>query len=302
MSERKFKVGDRVKCVNELEYRGKGLKDKHGTVMHDDGLSYAVKFEDWVDGHPCSWDGLNLGRSGWYCKENMLDFASADSIVIYQKGNEVFAKNTITGEIAKATCHKDDTFDFAIGAKLALERLLPTETKVSYVKQDEYEIGDIVKIRDWDDMVAEFGTVRTFLDNVSINSEIRYSDGQKKYCGNEYKIDNRIKRDGKFIYTLDDCFLYIFTKDHFVGKRVEETDTKKPEEPKYQPGDIIRLTEDYMEIPKGAMGVIVDKHPVDNRYYAVDFKFRFKYTHNCGAMLEKDTGYFLTDDSFEKVE
>lgn len=301
MSEKKFKVGDRVKCVES--FTKKDLIGKIGVVMSVHGEYCAVKFYDFHSGHTCVLEGHDLGNSGWNCTFNMLELVKTESIVIYQKDNKVFAKNTITGEIAKATCHKDDTFDFAIGAKLALERLLPTETKVSYVKQDEYEIGDIVKIRDWDDMVAEFGTFRTMIfDNLTINSHVRFTEGQKKYCGNEYEIISKHKtEDGTVVYKLDDCFVFIFTKDHFVGKRVEETDTKKTEEPKYKPGDIVKLTDDYLNVPKGTKGVIVGKHPHLNTEYAVDFKFKYAATHDCCGLLTTDTGYFLMESEFEKV-
>lgn len=42
---------------------------------------------------------------------------------VYVDGNKVIAVNLETGKEGIARCHPDDTFDFFVGAKLALERL-----------------------------------------------------------------------------------------------------------------------------------------------------------------------------------
>lgn len=50
----KFKVGDRVKCINDGVW-GKNLLGKYGTikVKYDDSL-YAVEFDEYIYGHGCN--------------------------------------------------------------------------------------------------------------------------------------------------------------------------------------------------------------------------------------------------------
>lgn len=60
------------------------------------------------------------------------------SITIYQKGRAVIAKNNATGKTAIAKCHPEDEFDFFVGVRLALDRLVESEKFVPYL-----ECGDV---------------------------------------------------------------------------------------------------------------------------------------------------------------
>lgn len=51
-------------------------------------------------------------------------------IVIYQKGDCVIAKDVITGKECIAKCHPDDEFNFEVGAKIALDRVLEKSPKL----------------------------------------------------------------------------------------------------------------------------------------------------------------------------
>ena len=59
-----------------------------------------------------------------------------EDILIYKNGRTVTALFKASRKFATATCSPDDEFDFRIGAKLALERLLEPE-KVVYKKPEE---------------------------------------------------------------------------------------------------------------------------------------------------------------------
>lgn len=301
----KFKVGDRVVGVNVGEAYS-GLK---GTIIKIDCHDSIPNLVEWDEERGVFHSGGGCGKHNhcyWVCN-NSIKLIENDSIVIYMVDNKVFAKNTLTGEIAKATCHEDDTFDFAIGAKLALERLMPTKSEPTYVKQDEYDLGDVVKIRDWDDIVAEFGIKKSPIsDTPFINSKIKFVDGQKKYCGNEYKIiDKGTANDGTVYYHLDGCFIYFFSNDHFVGKRVdkvEKVEPTKPEEPKapkFKPGDIVQLTEDHCGVPKGTKCEIVELDS-DERYI-VNFKFKYGSCHSCLGRFSEKTYLYVSDTFLEKV-
>lgn len=66
------------------------------------------------------------------------DICRPEKIVIYQNGNRVIAKETSTNIEAEAKCNPSDAFNFAIGAKLALNRLLGDTPSVK-----EYKLSDI---------------------------------------------------------------------------------------------------------------------------------------------------------------
>ena len=69
------------------------------------------------------------GKDGhcWWLSINEFESYKDEKIVIYREGNKVIAKNLATKKTTEAKCHADDTFDFKIGAKLALERLYQPE-------------------------------------------------------------------------------------------------------------------------------------------------------------------------------
>lgn len=115
----KFKVGDKV--VGNEKANRYGITDQGwvGYVVHvsdDDKIGVL--------------EALNEDDSGFTVDPACFDLvkpANPEGIVIYRHGHEVIAKNTQTGKTAKATCSPEDEFDFGIGAKLALDRLLEAE-------------------------------------------------------------------------------------------------------------------------------------------------------------------------------
>lgn len=66
------------------------------------------------------------------------DICRPEKIIIYQNGNRVIAKEISTNIEAEAKCNPSDAFNFAIGAKLALDRLLGDTPSVK-----EYRLSDI---------------------------------------------------------------------------------------------------------------------------------------------------------------
>ena len=51
---------------------------------------------------------------------------------------------------------------------------------------DDFHVGDVVRIRDWDDMVAEFGIDR----NGDIPCRAHFVRGMRRLCGNVFTITN----------------------------------------------------------------------------------------------------------------
>lgn len=81
----------------------------------------------------------------------------SEKVILYRNGREVVAKDPYTGKTAVAKCNPSDEFDFATGAKIALERLLgsdpvsvpghkPEEKKT--LKASDFKIGDYIRIID----------------------------------------------------------------------------------------------------------------------------------------------------------
>lgn len=78
----------------------------------------------------------------------------------------------------------------------------------------EFQPGDTVFVRSWDDMSSQYGT-----NNKGIKTPyIIFSESMKPYCGNSYKIRAvRLFIDGsRWIYVLESCNYYYFTVDMFT--------------------------------------------------------------------------------------
>jgi hypothetical protein len=149
----KFKVGDRVEVTCLSNYYIK-WHDIPGTVIDTvgKGLTYpliTVKFDSNPHAAGSGWEEdvrvwhffkpYDLKKHSEKLYTVIKKFSSKldgrvlrqskqdnkpDKIVIYANGLEVIAKDVITGKTAKAKCSFDDTFDFYVGAQIALLRLL----------------------------------------------------------------------------------------------------------------------------------------------------------------------------------
>lgn len=68
-----------------------------------------------------------------------------NTVVIYEKGNQVIALDKATGKTGVAICSSEDTFDFYTGADLAFERLRGRANPAK-VRSPKYYNGEIVCI------------------------------------------------------------------------------------------------------------------------------------------------------------
>lgn len=138
MSKPKFKVGDKVKVksnsdVRDLTRRGfpKGIIKQTGEVVD------LTPFDDLVIVR------FQSSFAKWRVPVHFLKLVKPEKIIIYRNGAEVVAKNTSTGKTGVAKCNPADEFDFNIGAKLALERLINPEPE-----KPKYYTGKVVCIDD----------------------------------------------------------------------------------------------------------------------------------------------------------
>lgn len=122
--KKKFKVGDRVRCIVAVDGNERVL-NATGTVKGLRDYDVLVEFDKDVNGHNGGYThkGVCKASHGWYCKFKSLELLSNETIVIYRKDNEVIALDKSTGKKAVAKCSPADEFNFNTGAKLALERL-----------------------------------------------------------------------------------------------------------------------------------------------------------------------------------
>jgi len=149
------------------------------------------------------------------CKNN--------TIVIYQKGNEVIALDKRTGKKAVAKCNPRDTFDFDTGAKLAFERLTGV---IPFEPKKELKVGDRVVIRQWDDMVKEFGENC----NGFINCNSTFTTRMRPLCGRTATIidigeNHKLKLDfddksGDTNWGYSTDMVEVLNEEYFTGKMV----------------------------------------------------------------------------------
>ena len=83
------------------------------------------------------------------------------------------------------------------------------EKKYHTIKKDRYEVGDLVLVKKWNDMVAEYG-----LDSDGdINTRESFTRDMKKYCGNIMTV-SLVDEDGT--YKLKDAGFW-FSNDMIEG-------------------------------------------------------------------------------------
>ena len=75
-----------------------------------------------------------------------------------------------------------------------------------------YKVGDIVQIRQWDDMVKEFG-VNSY-GSIRCNNYCSFVGEMEKYCGKKLRIDT-IKNLGNTYYYIMTAIPWTFTSEMF---------------------------------------------------------------------------------------
>lgn len=218
MAKCKFKVGDRVKPTKDNNYGITGQNMELGVVTYVGKCStfYDSDMKVKVLKHK---DKNRIG--GMFPVQSRAFKKIKETIVIYRDDNEVTALDKSTGKKAIARCNPADEFDFHIGAKLAFSKLMGEleenqQDKLKIVKCDRYEVGDKVLIRDWDDMVKEFGL---FSDGY-IRCVPCFVTGMKKFC-NKIITVCKVDEVGDY-YTAGER--WTFSRCMIAGKVVEESE------------------------------------------------------------------------------
>lgn len=153
---KKYNVGDHVIVESSnvddvLDFRGKTgvIKNCLPTGNHD----YLIQMDD------------NPSHTIWCNVKCLVDDVSKDKIVITHDGKVTTATRYIANGkkvTATASCSPEDTFDFNVGAKLALERLTG---KINEDKKPEYYNGKVVCINSGNvPMDLTVGKIYNFVD------------------------------------------------------------------------------------------------------------------------------------------
>ena len=198
----KFKVGDIIKANKESNDKYLVTNQKNGwtgkILSIENGLIYAETITPTCD----------RGET-YHLLEKFFDLVEDSQIATH-----IVNKNTVIvklddGKKGVAKCNPSDKFNLAFGTALAVARAYgdkETEAKllsepIEAVKEKpKFKVGELVRIRQWDDMVKEFGTSSTG----SVNCRCLCTNGMKHLCGKYAEIKD-LRVDGIVLLRFFNC-------------------------------------------------------------------------------------------------
>lgn len=195
----KYEVGTKVRIKKDLHVSTDYTKFVNSTMAQCAGKIAEIT-AIYSDAY-----AINLDGGAYYWTRDMFEpiKIKEECIVIYRKDREVIALDKLTGKTATAKCHPADEFNFAIGAKLALDRL----TEIA--PASKFQVGDKVianaKANKYYGITREGwkGYVTQVLDN----------DGYMRVDDDKTNIDHG------YIVSID-CFELDDGPEYFNGKVV----------------------------------------------------------------------------------
>lgn len=199
----KFKVGDIIKANKESNDKYLVTNQKNGwtgkvTSEEENGLIYVKTLT------PEEYKG-----DMYTVDERYFDLVEDNHIK-----KHIVNKNTVIvilddGRKGVAKCSPDDKFNLAFGTALAVARAYgdkETEAKLlaepsePVKEKPTFKVGELVRIRQWDDMEKEFGlTMRG-----SIRCRCCFADGMKPLCGKYAEIKD-LRVDGIVFLRFFNC-------------------------------------------------------------------------------------------------
>lgn len=201
----KFKVGDIIKaneksnsayCYTNQErnWTGKILSIENGLIYvetitpeEDKGEKYHL-LEKYFDLEKC----FDIEEN----RQNITQIVNENAIIVKLRD----------GRKGVAKCSQDDKFNLAFGTALAVARAYgdkETEAKLltEPVKEEpKFKIGELVRIRQWNDMEKEFGTTGIG----SVNCKCQFTTEMKPLCGKYAEIKD-IRVDGIVFLHFFNC-------------------------------------------------------------------------------------------------
>lgn len=196
----KFKVGDIIKANKDSNERYGVTTQKNGWT----GKIMAVRKYGEIlvkTLMPKEYEG-----DEYTVEEEFFDLVQNNQIQrhIINKNAVVIILND--GRKGVAKCSPDDKFNLAFGTALAVARAYgdkETEAKLlsEPVKEEpKFKIGELVRIRQWDDMEKEFGTRATG----SVDCKCHFTREMKPLCGKYAEIKD-LRVDGIVFLRFFNC-------------------------------------------------------------------------------------------------
>ena len=179
----------------------------------------------------------------------------------------------------------------------------------------KYKVGDKVRVRQWDDMVKEFG----FFDDLKKDIDILgclFTNNMKKFCGSVVTISNiasdnsryLIKEDDQNWYWTDDMFenMYYSCADK-ITKDLQEAYDKVYESilPKYPKHNDTLDT--FTKIPKGEIKITAEETKEmmkENKTVEAKKEVHPKDEDHLKRVkkIQKKINYYKRESGFEKIE
>ena len=182
----KFKVGDIIKANKESNsaytYTNQERNWTGKVLSIENGLIYAETITPTCD----------RGET-YHLLEKYFDIAENKQIIMRIVNKNAVIVKLDDGRKGIAKCSQDDKFNLAFGTALAVARAYgdkETEAKLleeprEPVKEEpKFKVGELVRIRQWDDMVKEFGTTASG----SVNCKCYFTVAMKPLCGKYAEI------------------------------------------------------------------------------------------------------------------
>jgi hypothetical protein len=240
----KFKIGDRVIVEKSNIESICKCAGKTGTIV-EGPVGRTFVWSVLVDGY----------LAPYWCDVKCIaeDTKKQNKIVITHDAKTTTAtlyREDGSKEVATAKCCPEDTFDFNVGAKLAMERLMKKVEPVEEwrVVNRKPKIGDFIRLK--------YATY-SFDKDGDIHTVHRVHEHYLEIHQNDYSSPDAHRDDRAWTWT--------YTNDNYeVVERVTTTEPKKPEPPKYFTGKAICIREDICWWTKGKIYEFVDGRTTDD--------------------------------------
>ena len=198
----KFKVGDIIKANKESNgvycYTNQARNWTGKVLSIENGLIYAETITPTCD----RGETYHVLEKYFDIEENRQNITH-----IVNKNAVVIILND--GRKGVAKCNPADKFNLAFGTALAVARAygdketeakLLSEPSEPNKEEPKFKVGELVRIRQWDDMVKEFGTRSTG----SVNCRCLFTKGMKPLCGKYAEIKD-LRVDGIVFLRFFNC-------------------------------------------------------------------------------------------------
>ena len=199
----KFKVGDVIKANKESNKKYLVTNQKNGwtgkvTSEEENGLIYVKTLT------PEEYKG-----DMYTVDERYFDLVEDKQNITHIVNKNAVIVKLDDGRKGVAKCSPDDKFNLAFGTALAVARAYgdkETEAKLlaepsePVKEKPTFKVGELVRIRQWDDMVKEFGTRSTG----SVNCRCLFTVAMKTLCGKYAEIKD-LRVDGIVFLRFFNC-------------------------------------------------------------------------------------------------